>query len=835
MIIKSIKARNFMQYEELDMKNIPQKGVIGIFGDNELGKSTIGEAISFALFGVTTKAPKGEKDKILSWNGASSCFVDMVFGVGEHEYSTYRKIKRKGSPEVKLLDLTSNKPLSVGARATDAEISRILGFGFKEFRYSTYVAQKELSLIQDKKQDRKDVIDKMLGILDLEETRRSSGRIKRELNDEREPDIKRLFEEKSREKQDLDLKAKRHASLTEDINRLNEELKIRTEEFASIKINLENLTVYKKLDDDIRNNEKVKEEKRRNIETIKSNLEEIAKNEKEILLLEERLKQDEFVGIGEKHKLKKETEKLLGHFKKDLEKVKDIYFSLKQRVNSEIASFDEQLKSITKEIQRTESEYKDITSIHVNENELNELERRKRDAEANLKSNFIITIVLCVATIISSLLVHPVAMILILPILFFIYRTFLAYKCMNTVKSEIENKRQEIHDLKFKKRRAEEIKEQLETSKNKKQDLERTMGGKRELYHNLDSLHFTTFQEISKSLDFLDIQKYPILEELKNSLSGIVTKYSDLIKINETIDAFEEKLKKEIEELNKKLMSKGNISNRIEVLKKNSQSKEKLENSQSKLFEEIKEIDGGIIKLKTKLPDIKYSDEKLQHAEKRKDKLDKEIRGIEGDIKDYHGQLKSIESDLKRFPEVEEELSKLKKELDKIKWRINVYKELELVFKETSGNIRKRLGPQIESYFSWILPKITNNRYKKVRVDSDFNIQVFSEEKHDYVDLGVLSGGTVDQLLISLRLAFAKALTPESGGYPTQFLFLDEPLSSFDPNRRSSFLEFLRSLESTFQQIFIISHLSGLEDYVDNHIKIRLDSDGRSKVVYTWE
>jgi exonuclease SbcC len=73
MIIKGIHAKNFMQYEELNIENIPQKGIIGIFGDNESGKSTIGEAISFALFGVTTKASKGEKDKILSWNGAKSC------------------------------------------------------------------------------------------------------------------------------------------------------------------------------------------------------------------------------------------------------------------------------------------------------------------------------------------------------------------------------------------------------------------------------------------------------------------------------------------------------------------------------------------------------------------------------------------------------------------------------------------------------------------------------------------------------------------------------------------------------------------------------------------
>ena len=834
MIIKGIHAKNFMQYEELNIENIPQKGIIGIFGDNESGKSTIGEAMSFALFGVTTKASKGEKDKIISWNGAKSCSVEMLFEIDGHDHSIYRKIRRKGSPEVMLMDIKRNKVLSVSARETDAKISKILGFGFKEFRYSTYVAQKELSLIQDKKQDRKGVIDKMLGILNLEEARKNAGRTKKGLSG-KEPDVKRLFEAKAKEKEDLESKAERHAKLTKGVNKLSEELKRRKEDFARKKTDFDDLTRYQKLNDEIKSNEKVKDEKRKSIETIKSNLEEIAENEKEILLLEARLKQDEFVRIDVNYTSKKETEKLLGRFKRDLEKIKDIHSSLKQRVNSEKTSFEEQLKGIVRDIQRVDSDLSKIASIPVNETEINELERRKKDAEANLKSNIIITVVLCISTMIFSLLVHPVAMILSLPVLLFIYRTFSAHKRINDAKLEMENKRQEIHDIKFKKRRTEEIEVELESSKNGKRNLEKALGEKSKLYDILDSLRFTTFQEVYKSLDSLDVRKYPALKELKELLSNVATKYPKLMLVDEPIDVFEEKLKREIEELNEKLMSKRDIIGKIEVLKESIQSKGKLEDRKSKLFEEIKGIEDKIIELKKKLPSIDYSDENLKQAEIRKDELDEAIRRIEGDIKDFRGQLKSIEPDLKKRPKVKEELLELQKSIEELAQKVRIYRELESVFKETSGNIRKRLGPQIEAYFSWILPKITNNRYKKVRIDSDFNIQAFSEEKHDYVDLGVLSGGTSDQLLISLRLAFAKALTPASGQYSTQFLFLDEPLSSFDPNRRSSFLEFLRSLETSFQQIFVISHLAGLENYMDNHIKIKSDLEAGSKVGYTWE
>jgi DNA repair exonuclease SbcCD ATPase subunit len=140
--------------------------------------------------------------------------------------------------------------------------------------------------------------------------------------------------------------------------------------------------------------------------------------------------------------------------------------------------------------------------------------------------------------------------------------------------------------------------------------------------------------------------------------------------------------------------------------------------------------------------------------------------------------------------------------------------------------------PQIESYFGWILPKMTRGRYHKVRLSDDFDIQVYSDEFGGYVDIESLSGGTVDQLLISLRLAFARAATAHSGS-AMQFLFLDEPFSSFDESRQELFFNLLETLKSNFQQIFLISHLPYLEDFVDHHLRVDLSSNQPS--VTSWE
>ena len=53
MIITSVHAKNVLRYAELKLANLPRRGVIGISGANESGKTTIAEILCLALFGRT--------------------------------------------------------------------------------------------------------------------------------------------------------------------------------------------------------------------------------------------------------------------------------------------------------------------------------------------------------------------------------------------------------------------------------------------------------------------------------------------------------------------------------------------------------------------------------------------------------------------------------------------------------------------------------------------------------------------------------------------------------------------------------------------------------------
>ena len=80
MIIQSLSAENLLKYRQLELNDLPAQGVIAISGFNESGKSSVGEAICFALFGRTFAVGPTDVQKLIRW-GESRCAVTLGFSV----------------------------------------------------------------------------------------------------------------------------------------------------------------------------------------------------------------------------------------------------------------------------------------------------------------------------------------------------------------------------------------------------------------------------------------------------------------------------------------------------------------------------------------------------------------------------------------------------------------------------------------------------------------------------------------------------------------------------------------------------------------------------------
>jgi DNA repair protein SbcC/Rad50 len=100
------------------------------------------------------------------------------------------------------------------------------------------------------------------------------------------------------------------------------------------------------------------------------------------------------------------------------------------------------------------------------------------------------------------------------------------------------------------------------------------------------------------------------------------------------------------------------------------------------------------------------------------------------------------------------------------------------------------------------LPVITNDRYRSVKLDKNFKIHVFSEDRSDFVSLEQLSSGTNDLLMLVLQIFLVHSFT-ESVDADKNFVFFDEPLLAVDSERYSRFIDLATSISPKIKQIFL--------------------------------
>jgi len=164
-----------------------------------------------------------------------------------------------------------------------------------------------------------------------------------------------------------------------------------------------------------------------------------------------------------------------------------------------------------------------------------------------------------------------------------------------------------------------------------------------------------------------------------------------------------------------------------------------------------------------------------------------------------------------------------------------VKKRSGLLIKAVHDRLLHKIVPRTEYYMQHILPLLTSGRYHDVRVSTyeeegtlsggPLQLRVWDSGAGEYVSKSALSGGAADQLSLALRLAFALATLPKDVEVSPGFLFLDEPLSSFDRGRTKALMDVVTGdiLSQHFEQVLLISHSSAFDPalfpyhiYMDN-------------------
>ena len=322
MILKNLRLKNFRKFKEAHLK-FPE-GLTGVIGLNGAGKSTIFEAIAWALYGPAAARTSSDQIRRENADPSEPCRVELEFIFEDEHFRVVREMAGKNL--IATADVLINgKHVAKGAQTVNEYIQKKLGMDFKSFFTSIFAKQKELNALSSMNaSERRPLILRMLGIDSLDKI------IKEIKSDKRNKHF--LIEKFERELIDKNGRDK--------IDKHREEI------------------------------QKLKKEEKETLETIKKEENKISRDEKELRQLEE---------TCNKNREKYEQTNLL---KEKLEEQKTI-FEKKEKLKKEIEKQKEKISLRKQNVEKLRAKLKDLgqikTEVIKTEEKNNEIERRKEE------------------------------------------------------------------------------------------------------------------------------------------------------------------------------------------------------------------------------------------------------------------------------------------------------------------------------------------------------------------------------------------------------------------------------------------------------------------------
>lgn len=789
MILCKLHLENFKRYTSFDIEF--GEGLIGIIGKNGSGKSTIFEAILFALYGelrnkkfkeVIRNASASEKDAVL---------VELDFEFEGMAYKVVREFRGKAlSANAKLYkngELTTS-----GAREVTIAITKLTKMSKDAFLHTLFASQKELtSLSTLKNEDRKKMIRKLLGLEKIDfvenELIEKSRELKRDiaasaeflLGEEELKSKTALIKETTAIKQAFEKEVKTKSTELENTKKQELHVKSELELFVKTKEQKQKLISELSL---IKN-------------SITSNLSTQTKLTEELKTLETKAKELKSLSTVKKEyeslhvKLKEqETLKNIQIKKEGLEKEQTQLRAQYTKAKADIATLEEQ----TKPYETLLGQKKENEALHVKlKTELTgkQTEQKQLQNELSAEQRVVLDTQQKISKIQS------------------LGRESNCPTCTRQLLDEYDNVIASLNDI---------------VQKTQTQKIDKTK---------------EKLELLNKQIGELELQKEQTQKALhvnETALSLILSKQKDLASAKEHFTKVSEQGKRNKEELD--TLSKHAYDEALHVSLQKSflELKPKYETVLS-LETELKREQGVRDDLaltcksaealhvkkkekeleveKTLYDEPKHTAKQSEYDELQKQKekqysviseLKEKIAKNEGEIKTLQNALENNDIQLKKVQSKKDDLQD--------------YEKIKLSLSEFKTKLNSKIAPRISQIASQMYATITKGKYQYIEVNNDFDFFIYDEGKCYPIER--FSGGEIDLANLVLRIAISKTLSELSGASSVGFLAFDEVFGSQDESRRMEILEAFHTIKEQYRQIFLISHEMEIKEMFERVVEL---------------
>ena len=798
MRLFSLELDNFRQHKRTSIEFPP--GVTGIIGKNGSGKTTILEAIAWALYGGLAVRGTNETIRCRAAEGDAPVEAKLTFALGPHTYTVTRRLDPSGRSEARLS--TDGDTTHAGFREVTDAVTKLLGMDYQAFFTSFFTGQKELEFMRGLQgRDRAKAISQMLGYERLVRARDRANQdrlgLQREIEGlERGMSDPEEIKGRKAEARSAVLAAEKGAHKAEeeedaahkDVDRLRP-LRDLSEQKA------------KRGDELSRRLELDRAEERRaaaRMEELKSELDELAKKEKELASLMPQV--EEYRKAGEQYRALAELQKhearrreihgqleaigrdersleerilQLGGAPADLKQAEKAAADLARQITEVEAAVQKEREALSAGRHRAKAELGQI------EAQKQEIAEKRKAIEAAGREGKCPTCQRPLADELPRVLAGFDAQLSRLDA-----RAEKLRKTVATLEKEPEalTALSTLRQALDRQREERRIEREAASARNAElANCERDLAAKRKDAGRLGS-------ELEKLPVGFDQRRFNELRETGERLKPIRERAIELRTALDRRSALEADLKKEQEA----------VARASREVRASQKALEELAFSQEEHDSLAAAFDRASAALSARSVEAERS---------------------RGDLRAAQAALTAAENDEKTYKAKESELRE--------KRRDRLYLQtLAEAFDRLRTDLNNRAAPELAAAASDLLSEMTDGRYGCVEVDEDYEATI----RDDGELARVISGGEQDIVNLALRLAVSRMIA-DRAGQDLSLLVLDEVFGSLDDIRRDNVVTLLQTLKSRFEQIVLITHVESIHDAVDNCIWVDYDEATKTSQV----
>lgn len=807
MIITSLILENIRSYKDATFEF--EEGITFLSGDIGSGKSSILQAIEFALFGFKRGDLEGQQ---LLRRGSAKGSVTLRLKKGNNIIEIYRSLKKSKTTinqengYIKIDDtLAELSPSEI-----NAHLFEILHFprSFLNkdrhliYRFCVYTPQEQLKEILYSENDKRlEVIRKLFSIdkykqltsgieLYTKDLRDKKLRLKTKL--EEKDEIFKRFKELSQENKnqlnylgDLEKKIKPLKKEVDELHKNSQEYSQKNEEVQNKRLKVQ--TALEKLNAYSQRLGEINEE----IKSLEKNISDSSSQDiqKKIKTIEKTIGEKEKDIDNEKksyQELISQQEKLQNYLIKQ-EEIKSLEKQLKKFNESNYSNLKDEIALLQKELEKIEALYhkeeksnKEKQEISLEIYSIKESISRLKNEENSITSKESCS--LCKQTIPHS---HKEE----------IKQNYeIKIKELNEKEKSLDKKLISINkELEYFQKQKEEEKKLYEKLISKKEQLKQLKTAKEE--------HAQLDEKLKKLKKEIETPNSTSKEELKNKISKSTNNIEMLQK-----------------ETSSQLIEQEQLISFLHTLSEKKNKLKELEDKKERLILQL-EKKTSIEETNTKL---NKAFEVLQDKQKKNQELLKEKQPslenlttlktqIETTISSQKTQLKEQENRIKKLETIESELKKI---LDKEHF---LQQEATTISSKVEKKLFTKFYVLATQEFTRIFKELIEDNELEVRLNEEFSILI---EQNGYdIDIKHLSGGEKSSLAIAYKLALKKTI---ESFFPQEHyldvLMLDEPTDGFSAEQVQRLGLLLKEL--SVGQIFLVSHDEKIESIAEHLIEI---------------